>query len=391
MFLNMTIKRNPNLIKNAIKFHSKGMIKPNSYVLDLDAIKNNAIKLAATAQKNNIELYMMTKQFGRNPEVAKIISECGIDKAVAVDAWEAITLAKAGIKLGNVGHLVQIPYGMIKEILAYKPEVVTVFTLDKAKEISKFAIELTMKQDILLRVVGSNDKIYEGQVGGFKEEELIEQANKIKKLNGVNIVGVTAFPCFSYDLEDGKINRTENLNTVMRCAKKLEDELNIKIKQINTPGANSIASIPLLAKLGSTHAEPGHAFTGTTPQHGYEALEEIPAIVYVSEISHCFENKAFVYGGGYYRRSNLRNAIVSSNYENMKFNILDAEEILPEAIDYYGTLKIDNNNVKVGDTVIYAFRTQVFVTRSEVVLVKGIQSNNPEIIGIYDSQGKKLR
>lgn len=391
MFLNMTIKRNPNLIKNAIKLHSKGIINPNSYVLDLDAIKSNAQKLAATAQKNNIELYMMTKQFGRNPEVAKIISECGIHKAVAVDAWEALTLAKAGIKLGNVGHLVQIPSGMIKEILANKPEVVTVFTLDKAKEISKIAIDLGMKQDILLRVVGSNDKIYEGQVGGFKEEDLIEQANKIKNLKGVNIAGVTAFPCFLYDSEDGKINKTENLNTVIRCVKKLREELNIKIKQINTPGANSIASIPLLAKLGSTHAEPGHAFTGTTPQHGYEVLEEMPAIVYVSEISHCFENKAYVYGGGYYRRSNLRNAIVYNEHENMKYNILEAEEILPEAIDYYGTLKIDNNDVKVGDTVIYAFRTQVFVTRSEIVLVEGIQKGNPKIAGIYDSQGKKLR
>ncbi len=56
-------------------------------------------KIKGEADKNNIKLYMMTKQIGRNPEVAKLISRVGIDKAVAVDPWEALTLAKNGVKL----------------------------------------------------------------------------------------------------------------------------------------------------------------------------------------------------------------------------------------------------------------------------------------------------
>ena len=36
-----------------------------------------------------------------------------------------------------------------------------------------------------------------------------------------------------------------------------------------------------------------------------------------------------------------------------------------------------------------AFRYQIFVTRSDVVLVKGIQSGKPEIIGVYDSLGSE--
>jgi predicted amino acid racemase len=36
-----------------------------------------------------------------------------------------------------------------------------------------------------------------------------------------------------------------------------------------------------------------------------------------------------------------------------------------------------------------AFRFQIFVTRSDVVLVKGIQEGCPGIVGIYDSQGRK--
>ncbi len=387
----MTIKRNPKLIESAIKFHREGLINPNSYVLDIDEIKSNARKLSEAAKKHNIELYMMTKQIGRNAEIAKCIAESGIEKAVAVDPWEAIDLGRAGIKLGHVGHLVQIPFAMIREILSYKPEVITVFSLEKAREISQEALRLGIRQDILLKVVGSNDLVCEGQVGGFKEEELIEKAREIKELQGVRIVGVTAFPCFLYDPDEGEIKETENVYTVIRTVKKLKEDLGIEIKQINTPSANTVASLPLLEKLGATHGEPGHALTGTTPIHENEVFEEKPAMVYVSEISHCFEDNAYVYGGGYYRRSRVKKAMVGRDFENMKNNILEAEEISPEAIDYYGILKIEKKIVNVGDTVIYAFRTQIFVTRSEVVLVKGIQSSNPEIIGVYDSLGKKLR
>ncbi|AHA67714.1 alanine racemase domain protein [Shigella dysenteriae 1617] len=39
--------------------------------------------------------------------------------------------------------------------------------------------------------------------------------------------------------------------------------------------------------------------------------------------------------------------------------------------------------------VLY-FRTQIFVTRSDVVLVSGIQRSEPEIVGRYDSLGNPL-
>ncbi|GAA0182248.1 YhfX family PLP-dependent enzyme [Clostridium sediminicola] len=391
MFLDMTLKRNPELIKSSVRFHREGKITPNSYILDVDAIEMNASKLADKAKEHNIELYMMTKQMGRNPELAKIIANSGIKKAVAVDPWEALTLAEAGINLGNVGHLVQIPSNMIKKILSYNPEVITVFTVEKAKEISKAALELGMKQDIILRVVGPDDMIYDGQIGGFKESELIEKAREINLFDGVNIVGVTAFPCFLYDSEVGKVKKTNNVYTAMRCIEKLKEELNIEVKQINTPSTNMISSIPILEELGSTHGEPGHALTGTTPLHGHEILEEIPAMVYVSEISHIFDDKAYVYGGGYYRRSHVKKAMVGRDFESMKTNMMQAEEISPESIDYYGTLIMGDKKAEVGDTVIYSFRTQIFVTRSEVVLVRGIQTGNPKIIGIYDSLGRLLR
>lgn len=58
----------------------------------------------------------------------------------------------------------------------------------------------------------------------------------------------------------------------------------------------------------------------------------------------------------------------------------------PESIDYHLEF---SEEAFVGDTVVMAFRFQIFVTRSDVVLIKGIQSGSAEIIGIYDSQGRK--
>ena len=59
-----------------------------------------------------------------------------------------------------------------------------------------------------------------------------------------------------------------------------------------------------------------------------------------------------------------------------------------ESIDYHFEL---SENSKVGDTVIMAFRSQIFVTRSDVAVVSGIQTGQPRIEGIYDSLGKQIR
>lgn len=390
MFLDITIRRNINLIQTAIKLHQKGKIRPNTYVLDLDTIEKNAEKIKGEADKNNIKLYMMTKQIGRNPEVAKLISRVGIDKAVAVDPWEALTLAKNGVKIGNVGHLVQIPSKMLRDVIKCNPEVITVFTVEKAKEISQEAKKQGKIQDIILKVIDNKDLIYEGQTGGFKKGELIDSAKKIMEYSGVRIVGVTTFPCLLYDSQEKKVVKTPNVGTLLDSAKLLE-ELGIELEQINVPSANSVNSISIIKEVGGTHGEPGHAFTGTIPINAYIDQPEVPAMVYVSEISHCYEDKAYAYGGGYYRRGHIEKAIVGPNLEKGLDNILNVVDISPTNIDYYGGLELENRDVNIGDTVIYAFRTQIFVTRSEVALVEGISHGNPRLVGIYDSLGNRLR
>ena len=390
MFLDMTLKRNPNLIETAVKLHRAGIIRPNTYLIDIDTVRKNVRTLVKAARESQITLYMMTKQIGRNPDLARIIAECGITRAVAVDPWEAIILHQAGIKIGNVGHLVQIPSSFIQEILALAPETVTVFSTEKAREISDVAVKLGCKQNLLLKVMGPQDKVYEGQLGGFREDDLINEAKAIMKLPGVRIVGLTSFPCFLYDAKEGIVKQTENINTIIRCASLLRSKLGLTLEQINTPSVNMVSTFPLMHKLGATHGEPGHSITGTTPIHGYREMPEIPAIVYVTEVSHLYEDKAYTFGGGFYKRSQVKKAMVGTAFEVMRDNMLEAEEISAESIDYYGTLRIGPNRAKVGDTAVYAFRTQIFVTRSEVALVEGVSTGVPRIIGFYDGQGRRI-
>ena len=391
MFLEMTLRRNPRLIETAVALHRTGAIAPNTYVIDVDAVRANVRALVQAARENQLTLYMMTKQFGRNPDLARIIAAAGIERAGAVDPWEALALGRAGIKIGNVGHLVQIPERMIAAVLALEPEVVTVFSLEKARAISAAALQLGRSQPILLKVMGAADTVYEGQLGGIAEAELLPVAAAILRLPGVRIAGVTSFPCFLYDAASGQVKPTANAATVMRCAASLRRELGLTLAQINMPSANTATTFPQLRQLGATHAEPGHALTGTTPLHAYQEQPELPAMVYVSEISHVYQDKAYTVGGGFYRRSQVKQAMVGAGFAAMAGNRLDAEEIAADSIDYYGTLRMNGRPARVGDTAIYAFRTQIFVTRSEVALVEGVQRGSAQISGIYDSQGKKLR
>jgi hypothetical protein len=63
----------------------------------------------------------------------------------------------------------------------------------------------------------------------------------------------------------------------------------------------------------------------------------------------------------------------------------------PETIDYYGTLDVTASarRPQVGDTVVYAFRAQVFVSRAFVAVLSGVGSA-PLVEGIFDRNGNLL-
>ena len=382
MFLDLVNRRNRSLVDFAVKLHQDGEILPDTYVIDLDAVIQNAKYMSETANKEDVELYYMLKQIGRNPVIAREIAEnTDIKKAVVVDYKEALRMMEEGLPLGNVGHLVQIPDALLEKIISYGTDYITVYSFEKVQQIIRVANRLKKHQKLLLKVIEKDDNIYDGQYGGFHLSDLNEVIAIVEASEWVEIGGLTSFPCFLFDGKENIIP-TNNMKTVEKAKVILEKEGIQPI--LNMPSATCSVTIPEIRKLGGHQGEPGHALTGTTPLHAVQDLPEIPALVYVSEISHNLDGHSYFYGGGYYRRSNIKKVIAGKLEKSCE---TDVNEMEPSNIDYYLEMKKEG---EIGDTVLGCFRTQIFVTRSEVVLVEGIQSGKPKIIGKYTSLGEKI-
>ena len=156
------------------------------------------------------------------------------------------------------------------------------------------------------------------------------------------------------------------------------------MQQVNAPSASCVATLPLLAAAGVTHAEPGHALTGTLPANQYGDGAEQIAMLYLSEISHQHGDTSYCYGGGHYRRSHMQHAAVWQNgWQRCAVNPIDND-----SIDYILPLA---GHFPVGSAVVLCFRTQVFVTRSDVALIGGLRSGKPALLGLFDSLGNALQ
>lgn len=387
MFIDATSRRNPQLIRAAVTLHRRGVVPANTFILDLDAVIENARLIKAEADRAGLRLYFMAKQLNRNPLVARAIAAAGIERAVAVEPAEARTLAAAGVALGNVGHLVQTTSGEIDELLSLRPEVMTVFSVDKARQVSEAARRLGIVQDILLRVAGPDDFFYAGQEGGIEEAELGQAAAAVAALPGVRLSGVTAFPCLVFDQNAGLPVPTNNLATVGRAATTLR-RLGVDVQQVNAPSLTCVGTIPALRKAGATHGEPGHSLTGTTPWHAVSDQPERPALVYVTEVAHTFRGRVFTFGGGFYMRSRAESALVGRAADGLaRLSIADSAEY---HIDYYGALSDGGRSVAVGDTAVYAFRAQLFTARSHLAVVSGLASGAVSEIRLFDQANHEL-
>lgn len=391
MFLKNVLRENPKMLEAVVTLHQRGELPPNTFVYDLDVISANAAQLALRAREQGLKTYLMTKQFGRNPFVAKTALQQGIDSTVAVDLAEARILHRFGIPVGHIGHLSQVPHNAMAAALDIRPEVVTVYSTEAARYVSEAAQAAGITQDLLIKVAGEEDIFFPGQESGIWLAELKQKASEILRMPNVRIVGVTAFPCMRYNNWSTEFLETSpNLETLLEGARILREDMGLTLRQINAPGNTSCEAYPLLAARGVTHVEPGNGLTATTPEHIYRTdLPEKVAMVYVSEISHHFREKAYCFGGGLYvclaggPEGYPVKALVGSTPEECCRQVVDWEKLSRENIDYYGMLT-PGSRCKVGDTVVFGFRSQAFFTRAYTAAVSGIQSGRPVVEGIFD-------
>ena len=149
----------------------------------------------------------------------------------------------------------------------------------------------------------------------------------------------------------------------------------------------------MLAEAGATQIEPGHGLTGTTPLHVVADLPETPAVIYLSEVSHLSGSEAFCFGGGLYIDPVFPDyplkAIVSREPTSAASRLAPVEIPSPASIDYYGMIDASGPvKPSVGDSVVFGFRPQAFVTRAYVVGVSGLSRGVPTVEVISDAFGR---
>jgi predicted amino acid racemase len=388
MFLSVVTRRNPALVDASVQLHRTGAIPANCYVVDLDGVQANAHKIGEAAARHRLDPLQMTKQFGRNPAVARAIAVAGIRRAVAVDIEEAHTLHESGIRIGHLGHLVQVPSGELDAAVAeIKPEQITVMTIEQAQRVAAAAARNRSSQRLLLRVRGDHDFQFAGQRGGVPLPELLTATDCIDALDGVTFGGVTSFPCLLWDDVAQRLTPTANLETLSKAREMLTRSGRRELTY-NAPGANCIAAMSLLADAGATQIEPGSALIGATPLHAATDQPEVPAMVYITEVSHSVGATTYVLGGGFYARSRLEAALVFTRSGTVSARA----ELGPAGeIDYYGSVTMPAGTAAhAGDTVVYSFRSQVFVTRAAVAVVEDLAAGG-RLVGIYDAHGRLWR
>jgi len=393
MFLDLIRRRNPKLIEVSIALHQAGKIPANAYVLDLDVVEANAAKLRAEADRLGMKVFAMTKQVGRNSGYCKAAVRGGVDRSVAVDVACAVATTRAGMQVGHVGHLVQVPRFEADMVANYiKPDYWTVFSIEKAEEAAEAASNAGRVQNILVRIKADGDTFYKGHEGGISANDIVQFAKSVDALEGARFAGITTFPALLFDQDTNQVQPTHNLTTLEHAAAALVDAGYQDI-EINAPGTTSSVVLEALANAGATQCEPGNALHGTTPLHAVKDLPELPAAVYVTEVSHLHEDKAYCFGGGLYIDPVFPDYDVQAFVSSMptsQSSAMASVEIPPTtAIDYYGM--IDNTGevrAKSGDSVVFGFRGQAFVKRSYTVGVSGISTGNPRVETIENIFGQ---
>jgi predicted amino acid racemase len=394
MYLDRLLDRNPRLLETALELHQGGRIPPNTWVVDLDTIAHNARVLAAEARRLGLTTYVMTKQHGRNPYITLMALANGLDSTVAVDLQCVLLLRRYGVPVGHMGHLNQIPRHHIADAVAMRPDVITVYSLDRARWIDEAARAHGVTQDLLIRVHAEGDLFFGGQEGGFAEPDVPAVAREIGALEHVRLVGTTAFPCVVYNADpDAPRALSPNAATVARCAETLR-ELGFEVTQVNMPGNTSALTMPMLAEGGATHVEPGHGLLGTTPNHAFiDGLPEAPACVYVSEISHHVGDRAYAFGGGLFRdiyqAGAPSSALVGPTFADARDNPVEYLADIPQIIDYHAVLA-DGARCRVGDTALFGFRTQMQMTRSYIAPVSGLSRGEPRLHMLFDHANTAL-
>ena len=392
MFLKALQARNRAFLEAAVALHQAGGVPVGAYLLDLDTMTENGRLMSAEAARLGLDVLAMTKQIGRNPPALDALRAGGIDRFVAVDMACARPIHANGHRVAHIGHLTQIPRHEAAEAAALRADYWTVFNAEKATEAAQAAEAQGHEQALIARIQAPGDTFYSGHEGGFDAGDVEAVADTLDAAPGGRFAGLTTFPALLFDEGTGEARPTPNLTTLSEAASRLGRQGRRDLV-INAPGTTSARVMAALAEGGATQVEPGHGLTGTTPLHARSALPERPAMLYLTEVSHFHQGRAYCFGGGLYIDPVFApyplKALVGPDPEAALAQEVAAVTPDPAMIDYYGQLLPEpSQHVAVGDTVIFGFRAQAFFTRALIVPIAGVSRGEPEAKGVWTSDGR---
>jgi predicted amino acid racemase len=154
--------------------------------------------------------------------------------------------------------------------------------------------------------------------------------------------------------------------------------------RLNAPGTTSAGALAMLAAAGATQVEPGHGLTGTTPLHAVRDEPELPAALYISEVSHHHGGRAYCFGGGFYIDPVFPaypvQALVARDGDLDSAVRVRADLPPPAMIDYYGMLdQPAGRTLEPGSSAVFGFRIQAFFARAPVVGLRGVAAGGAQV------------
>lgn len=395
-------RRNPGLIEAAAMLHREGEIPPDCYVVDLDAVAANCRALSAVIEAAGLLTFFEAKQFGRCPPICATVREHGFDAALAIDMEELYALERQGIPVGHVGHLGQIPAAEVEYVVTHtRPQYITVYSFDKCQHIACVAARNGLVQPVVLRVDGPRDIVARSLAGGVAESDALRVIADIERLDGVRCAGFTTYPAIRFDLGRQAWVTTSNFETMTRLAERVRGELGIEVDHINAAGNICAASIGLIAGV-ATHCEPGQAFVGGLVANAFTDQVEVPAMAYVTEVSHVVDGVPYVFASSWLA-NNTVGIWNQLDYDTLLGTIpgddgADGQPVSakpqqfaasdPTAFMYNAIRTLDGRAAKVGETVVFGFRSQLYRANGALLAVlDGLADGAPRLVGLFDRNG----
>lgn len=374
-------------------------------MVDLDRIAANCRVLSAAIADTRLGTFFEAKQFGRCPPICAAVRENGFDAALAIDMEELYALERQGIPIGHAGHLGQIPAADVARVVTgTRPQYLTVFSLEKCQQIAEVAASHGLVQAVVLRVDGPRDIVARSLAGGVAEADALRMIADIDRMDGVRFAGFTTYPAIRFDLGRRCWVTTSNFETMTRLAGRVQRELGIEVDHINAAGNICAASVGLIAG-GATHCEPGQAFVGGLVANAFTDQAEIPAMAYVTEVSHVVDGVPYVFASSWVA-NNTVGIWNQLDYDVLLGTIPGADGAAgrpvaakpqqfaasdPTAFMYNAIRPLDGRGASIADTVVFGFRSQLYRANGGLLaVVAGLADGVPRLRGLFDRNGNAV-